>query len=72
MAKKWEPAPDQVAALNVLIGYCCKEIYMMGGAFPKGHMCQLAAIEILAMAGLSWPQFLAEHAQVLGMADLGE
>jgi hypothetical protein len=70
VAKEWKPGPDQVAALNVLVGYCCKEIYAMGAAFPKGHMCQLAAMEVLALAGLSWPQFLSEHAQELGTAAL--
>jgi len=54
-------------ALDVLVGYCAPEIYQM--ATGHGPMCivALAAHEILDAIGLSWPQFLAENAERLGL-----
>jgi hypothetical protein len=72
MAREWKPSADQEAALSVVVGYCFKEIYEMGTAFPRGHMCQLAAHEVVAMAGMSWPQFVSENAVRLELAPLDD
>ena len=52
---------DQLAALDVIAGYCAGEIYEMVQMHGPTCLAHKAALEFLDIIGLSWPQFLSER-----------
>lgn len=60
---------DQEAAIQVMVGYCAPELYYMLHTHGPNCLVRKAAIEVLALAGLSIPQFLEENAERLGLHD---
>lgn len=70
MKRRKPTEQDVLDAVNIIVGYCCKEIYMMGTAFPAGHFLQVAAHNAVASTGVSWPEWCSEHADTLGRVDV--
>jgi len=52
---------DQLAALDVIAGYCAGEIYEMVAMHGPTCLAHKAAMEFLDIIDLSWPQFLSER-----------
>lgn len=70
MARKKQTHQELIDAANIVVGYCCKEIYMMGTAFPAGHFLNVAARAMVESTGMSWPEWISEHAETLGKVDV--
>lgn len=56
-------------AIDTLIGYCAPELYQMATAHPDRPAMREAVLTILEEVGMSWPQFLSESAERLGLDD---
>jgi hypothetical protein len=55
------------SCIDLVIGYCAPELYQMASAHGGNSAMREAVVTLLEEAGLSWPQFLAENAERLGL-----
>ena len=69
MARK-QTHQELVDAANIVVGYCWKDIYTMGTAFPAGHFLSVAAHAMVESTGLSWPEWVSQHADQIGRVDV--